>query len=470
MTLASQKAQRIMSLFKQCSNMKHLNQIHARIIQSGFDQNLFLIGKIIAFCAASGNGDMDYAVSVFDRIENPDAFIWNTMIRGFAKSNQPRKAFHFYRRMQEEGEIVDNFTLSFLLKVSGGLGSVSLGKQLHCDTSKRGLEAHVFVRNTLIHMYGMLKEDKTAHQLFEEIPNADLVAWNSIIDCHVCCGNYKQALDLFRRMVQSGIQPDDATLVVTLSACAAIGALDFGRQIHSCIKDTDLVDITSVSNSLVNMYAKCGAVEEAQDIFSKMKRKCLITWNTMILGLASHGYGEEALALFSKMLQENLEKPDDVTFLGLLCACSHAGMVDEGRRYFDIMSENYHIQPSIKHYGCMVDMLGRAGLVEEAYELIKSMPIECNAVVWRALLAACRVHGKVELGEKVRKHLLELDPDHSSDYVLLANMYASAGQWKEMSRERRSMQERQIQKPKPGNSFIGIPRVRSEELYAERLL
>lgn len=450
------RAQKLMILFERCSTMKHLKQCHARIILNGLDNNRLVVGKLILFCAASGNGDMNYALTVFDRIKNPDAFLWNCMIRGFSRTTQPQKAVDFYQRMQEKGCKPDNFTLVFLLKVIKGLGSISLGRQFHCKIVKLGFETHAYVGNSLMHMYGVLRDISTAHKLFEKMPNVDLLAWNSIIDCHVYCGNYKEALELFIRMLQNGIQPDDATLVVTLSACAAIGALYFGRQIHSCIRGTDLADITSVCNSLVDMYAKCGAVDEAYDTFNKMKAKSIISWNIMILGLASHGNGEEALELFSRMLEENDERPDDVTFMAVLSACSHGGMIDEGRRYFDIMRRDYNIQPTLKHYGCMVDLLGRAGLVKEAYDLIKNMPMECSAVVWRTLLAACRVHGYVELGEVVRKHLMEVEPDHSSDYVLLANMYASAGQWNEMSKERRSMQERGVQKPQPGNSFIGI--------------
>ncbi|KAF7806207.1 pentatricopeptide repeat-containing protein [Senna tora] len=462
--------QRLMSLFDRCSTMNHLKQIHARIILTGYAQHPFVVGKILLFCSVSVRGDMNYALSVFDSLQKPDAFLWNTMIRGFSNTTQFHNSIHFYRRMQEKGAKADNFTLAFLLKVIGGLGSLSLGKQFHCKTIKLGLENHAYVGNSLMHMYGMLKDIDTAHQLFERMPNVDLVAWNSIIDSHVNCKNYKEALQLFTRMVQSGIQPDDATLVVTLSACAAIGALEIGRYIHSCIRNTDLADITSVCNSLVGMYAKCGAVDEAYDTFNKTKVKCVVSWNVMIQGLASHGDGKEALAFFSRMLEENGVRPDEVTFLGVLYACSHGGMVDEGRRYFDIMSRDFNIQPTMKHYGCMVDLLARAGLVEEAYNLIESMPMECNAIVWRTLLAACRVHGYVELGETVRKKLLKLEPDHSSDYVLLASMYASAGQWNEMSRERRSMHERGVQKPKPGNSFIGISEGSAESKPIERLL
>lgn len=444
------REERVMSLFYGCERLKHLEQLHAHIIRTGLEQSLFVMGKIIVFCAVSECARMDYALRVFGEIENPDGFLWNTVIRGLGRTRQPEKAFEFYKRMQVKGEVLDNFTYSFLVKICGQLGSVLLGKQIHCNVLKHGLEEHVFVRNTLVHMYGMFKDINTATHLFEEMPKSYVVTWNIIIECNVYCGRYKEAIDLFFRMLQCGVIPDDATFVVTLSACATLGELDIGRRVHSCIDHTGLGmdNVVSVSNSLIDMYAKCGVVEAAHRIFNEMKRRNIVSWNTMILALAMHGHGDEALGLFSKMLKEELATPDEVTFLGVLCACSHGGMVEEGRRFFDIMTRDFNIQPTIKHYGALVDILGRAGLVEEAYQLIKSMPIESNSIVWRTLLAACRVHGNLELAEQVRRHVSELEPDHSSDYVLLANMYASAGQWNEMARVRKSMHIRGVQKPK----------------------
>ncbi|XP_038880037.1 pentatricopeptide repeat-containing protein At4g21065-like [Benincasa hispida] len=450
------KEQRFLSLSKQCSTVKDLNQLHARIIQLGFDQNLFVIGKLIEFCAVSNYGDMNYAVVVFNGIENPDGFLWNTMIRGFGRISKLLKAFEFYKRMLEKGIAADNFTFSFLLKISGQSGSIMLGKQLHVNILKVGLDSHVYVRNTLIHMYGRLKDVKIARNLFDEMPKPDLVAWNAVIDCHVSCGMYSEALGLFLQMLQSGVEPDEATLVVTVSACSALGALDFGRWVHSHVKRNDKGKTIAVLNSLIDMYAKCGAVEDAREMFNAMSDKNVVTWNTMIMGLATHGDAEDALTLFSNMLAKKVETPDGVTFLGVLCACNHGGKVEEGREYFHLMTKHFNIQPTVKHYGSMVDILGRAGFVEEAYQLIRSMPMECNAVIWRTLLAACRMHGNVKLGERVRSHVLEIEPDHSSDYVLLANMYASSGQWNEMIKTRKSMQRKGVQKPEPGNSYLEI--------------
>lgn len=397
---------------------------------------------------------MDYALSAFQEIKSPDGFLWNTMIRGFGNANRPKEALCFYKRMLEVGEAADNFTFSFLLKICGQLRAPDLGKQVHCSTLKYGLDSHVFVRNTLIHMYGMVGDIQTARHLFDETPKLDLVSWNTIIDGYVQCGQCKEALRLFLRMQRSGLKPDDATLVIVLSACANLGALDFGRWVHSHIDGTGLDQIVSVSNSLIDMYAKCGEIDRAFRVFDGMSERNVVSWNAMILGFAVHGYADNALELFSRMREWKSLVPNDVTFLGVLCACSHRGLVQEGRQYFDSMRLDYNIRPTIKHYGCMVDLLGRAGLVEDAYELIRSMPMECNAIVWRTLLGACRNHGNVRLGEQVRRHLLELEPNHSGDYVLLSNIYASAGRWNDAIEVREAMRRRGVEKPEPGNSLI----------------
>ncbi|GAB4845457.1 hypothetical protein Ancab_038864 [Ancistrocladus abbreviatus] len=452
---SNSKENSLLSLFKHCSVTKDLEQLHAQIIQLGFHQNPYVAGKIIEFCTVFQWDSMDYAERIFNDLEYPDGFLWNTMIRGFGSGNQPRKAFEYYNRMRERGVRPDSFTFNFLLKVCGQFGGIVLGEQIHCSCIVHGLETFVFVSNALIHMYGRLREIEAASQLFGEMPGWDLVAWNVMIDCYVGCGRYKEALELYVDMLGRGIHPDEATIVVILSACSALGALDFGRCVHSCIANTRLLEIVSVSNSLIDMYAKCGAVEVAYEIFGQMKERNIVSWNTAISGLAMNGFGSEALKLFSKMVDEKHDKPDGVTFLAVLCACSHGGLVEEGRRYFDSMHRLYGIEPAIKHYGCMVDLLGRAGLVEEAYCLTERMPMKCNAIIWRTLLGACRVHGQLELGEQVRQHLMDLEY-YSSDYALLGNMYATAGQWNEMARVRTQMRDGRAFKSEPANSYVGI--------------
>ncbi|XP_073103527.1 pentatricopeptide repeat-containing protein At4g21065 isoform X2 [Elaeis guineensis] len=445
--------QSLISLFQSCSTMRDLSQIHSQIIRTGFDQHVFVVGRAITFCCVSEHGSMDYALAVFEQLQWPDGFIWNTMIRGFGRTSRAEEAFLFFQRMRQKGKVADNFTFSFLLKICGQLTAVDLGRQIHCCVLKHGLDSHVYVTNTLIHMYGLFEDMNPARRVFEEMPNIDVVSWNTLIDGYVNCGQYKEALRMLLIMKRSGFGPDEATLVLVLSACSELGALDFGKWVHSGISSSILNQSISVLNSLIDMYAKCGAIDRALRVFDYMKERNIVSWNSMILGLAMHGHADEALRLFDRMQKTEIEEPNDITFLGVLCACSHGGLVEEGQRFFDSMGRDYGITPTIKHYGCMVDLLGRAGLVKEAYELLRSMPMEGNAVVWRTLLGACRIHGDLELGERVRKHLEELEPDHSSDYVLLSHMYAGAGRWNDVLKVRESMKGRGVQKPEPGNSL-----------------
>ncbi|MQL91513.1 hypothetical protein Taro_024136 [Colocasia esculenta] len=455
---SNSREQALLALFSSCFTMRELRQVHAQVVQSGFDQHVFVVGRIISFCSVSEAGSMDYAAGVFERVEQPDGFLWNTMIRGFGRTGRFMEAFLYYKRMRKDGKPADNFTYSFLLKICAQMAAAELGKQVHCCAVKRDLDSHVYVRNTLIHMYAMFRDITTARVLFEEIAEPDLVAWNTLIDGHVHCGAHGTAIDLFMRMLRSGVRPDDATMVVVMSACSELGAFDFGNWVHSLIRGSKLELIVAVSNSLVDMYAKCGAIDRALDVFEAMQERNVVSWNSMILGFAMHGNTELALQLFARMQEEwdDCIEPNDITFLGVLCACSHGGLVEQGKMYFNSMIRDYHITPTIRHYGCMIDLLGRAGLVREAYELIRGMPMDCNAVVWRTLLAACRVHGDLELGECVRRHLLELESDHSSDYVLLSHMYASSGRWQQMLNVRESMRGRGVQKPQPGNSLINF--------------
>ncbi|XP_073007203.1 pentatricopeptide repeat-containing protein At1g59720, chloroplastic/mitochondrial-like [Typha latifolia] len=451
------REQTLISHFNSCCSMRDLSQIHAQIISSGFEQHVYVIARLISFCCVSEVGSIDYASKAFEQLNWPDGFLWNTMIRGFGRTNRAEEAFFFFRGMRERGKTADNFTVSFLLKICGQLGAVELGKELHCCILKLGLESNVFVSNTLMHMYTLFEETDVARQVFEESPDIDLVSWNTLIDGYVNCRKYKEALRMFLRMMRDGFIPDEATLVVTLSACSELGALDFGRWVHSNIGGGSiLVQTVSVSNSLIDMYAKCGAIYIAFEVFEDIEERNIVSWNSIILGLALHGHAEKALALFDRMLLESeYEEPNNITFLGVLCACSHGGLVERGRRYFEMMRD-CSITPNIKHYGCMVDLLGRAGLVREAYELIRTMPMEGNAVVWRTLLGACRVHGELELGKLVLKHLKEVEPDHSSDYVLLSHMYASFGRWNDALQVREVMKGRGVQKPEPGNSLMGV--------------
>ncbi|KAH9530771.1 hypothetical protein CY35_19G002200 [Sphagnum magellanicum] len=275
-------------------------------------------------------------------------------------------------------------------------------------------------------MYAKCGSMEDAQTVFNKMPSHDVVTWNSMILGHVKCGQGQKALELFQQMNKEGVKPDSVTFVGVLNACASIVALEEGRCVHQQIIESGWDSNVFVGNSLVDMYAKCGSMEDAQTVFNKMPSHDVISWNAILGGCAMHGHGNEALKLFEQMCEEGV-KPDDITFVCLLSACSHAGLVDEGMSCYASMITVYMISPKSEHYSCMVDLLGRAGKLHEAENMIKVMPGKPYVPAWRALLGACKIHGNLEMGERVAKQFLELEPENAVDYVLLSNIYAAAG-------------------------------------------
>lgn len=297
-------------------------------------------------------------------------------------------------------------------------------------------------------------EVEDSRRLFDKMPMKNTISWNSMISGYVGNGRYKEALDLFHQMQNARIEPSVHTMASLLGACACLGALEQGEWVHAYIEKNDIEANSIVLTALIDMYCKCGRLDKALWVFGNAPQKGLSSWNSMISGLAIHGCGEEAIRIFSR-LQSSCLRPDHVSFLGVLTACNHSGMVDEARYYFSLMIITYKIQPTIKHYGCMVNLLGRAGHLEEAEELINSMPIDPDVVIWGSLLSACRNHGNIEIGEWVAKRMIELDPGESSSYVLLSNAYAAAGRFTDAVGMRQMMKEKQIWKD-PGCSLVEV--------------
>ncbi|KAG6408676.1 hypothetical protein SASPL_131694 [Salvia splendens] len=277
------------------------------------------------------------------------------------------------------------------------------------------------------------------------MPDRNLRSWTAMIAGFVRCGKPKRAIDIFREMKQVGLKPNEATVVAVLAACADLGDLDLGRWIHDYSDKSGFTENVLVCNKLIDMYIKCGCLKAARDVFEGMKKRTVVSWSAMIQGLALHGNADEALGLFSEMIQMGM-KPNDVTFIGLLNACSHMGLISEGRAFFARMTTDFAITPSIEHYGCMVDLLSRRGLLQEAYEFIKKMPITPNAAIWGALLGGCKVHKDIEMAEVAMRHIHELDPHNDGYYVVLANIYSEAKKWEDAARVRKMMKERGLKK------------------------
>ncbi|KAF7842914.1 pentatricopeptide repeat-containing protein [Senna tora] len=443
------------TLLQLCASSKYkLRQIHAFSIRHGVPIKDPEMGKYLIYTSVSLSVSMSYASHIFSQIQNPNIFTWNTMIRGYAESENPRPAFHLYRQMFASSVEPDTHTYPFLLKAVSKSTNVKEGEAIHAVTVRNGFESLIFVQNTLLHMYAACGETESAHQVFELMTERDLVAWNSVINGFALNGRPNEALTLFREMCLEGVEPDGFTMVSLLSVCAELGALELGRRVHAYMLKVGLRENLHATNALLDLYAKCGNIREAQKLFNEMREKHIVSWTSLIVGLAVNGFGEEALDLFKELETQGLV-PTEITFVGVLYACSHCGMLDEGFSYFKRMKEEYRIVPRIEHYGCMVDLLARAGLVKQAYEYIQDMPLQPNSVIWRTLLGACTIHGHLALAKIARSHLLQLEPKHSGDYVLLSNLYASEQRWSDVQLVRRSMLKDGVRKT-PGFSLVEL--------------
>ncbi|BAT87325.1 hypothetical protein VIGAN_05068200 [Vigna angularis var. angularis] len=443
------------ALLQSCASSKHkLRQIHAFSIRHGVSLHNPDMAKHLIFTIVSLSAPMSYAYNVFTTIHNPNVFTWNTMIRGYAESQNPSPALHLYRQMIVSCVEPDTHTYPFLLKAISKSLNVREGEAIHSVTIRNGFQSLLFVQNSLLHIYAACGCTESAYKVFELMKERDLVAWNSVINGFALNGRPNEALTLFREMSVEGLEPDGFTVVSLLSACAELGALELGRRVHVYLLKVGLKENSYVTNSLLDLYAKCGTIREAQQVFSEMSERNAVSWTSLIVGLAVNGFGEEALELFKEMEGQGLV-PTEITFVGVLYACSHCGMLDEGFNYFRRMKEEYGIMPRIEHYGCVVDLLSRAGLVKQAYEYIQNMPVQPNAVIWRTLLAACTKHGYLDLGEIARSHILKLEPKHSGDYVLLSNLYASERRWTDVQVVRRSMLKDGVKKT-PGYSLVEL--------------
>ncbi|KAA8524149.1 hypothetical protein F0562_010420 [Nyssa sinensis] len=469
-----------------CTTMKDLQKLHAQLIKTGLAKDTFAASRILAFCATSRAGDMNYAHLVFTQIRKPNLFTWNTIIRGFSNSSTPETAIALFIVMLLTSPIQpQRFTYPSLFKAYAQLGLAHDGAQLHGRIIKQGLEFDPFIRNTIISMYtscgflseacklfneqrdldvvawnsmimGLAKcsEFDDARRLFDKMPSRNAVSWNSMISGCVRNGKWLEALDLFRQMQGERIKPSEFTMVSLLNASAHLGALQQGQWIHDYIKKNNIELNVIVITAIIDMYCKCGSVEKAHQAFNMAPVKGLSCWNSMILGLATNGCEDEAIQLFSRLETSDLE-PDNVSFIGVLTACNHAGLADKAKDYFSLLTKTYKIEPSIKHYGCMVDVLGRAGLLTEAGGLIRSMPMNPDAIIWGSLLSACRKYGNIEMAKWAAKNLIELNPSESCGYLLMSNVYAASSQFEKAMQERIAMKEKQIKK-QPGCSLIEV--------------
>lgn len=462
-------------------------QVHAHMALRGLAPNAFLGAKMVAMYASSG--DIDSASKLFDNITNPSSLLYNSIIRAFTNCGYCERTLEIYFQMHLLGFPGDNFTFPFVLKSCAELCSVGLGRCVHGQSLRSGLEFDIYVGTSLIDMYVKCGQLNDARKLFDGMPMRDVSSWNALIAGYMKDGMFDFAEDLFRRMsnrnivswtamisgyTQNGladrafglfdemmdkrseVKPNWVTIMSVLPTCAHSAALERGRKIHNYASEIGLDSNSSVQSALIAMYAKCGSLSDAKYYFERIRpnEKRLNAWNTMITAYSSHGKGTEAVSSFKDMIRAGVQ-PDAITFTGLLSGCSHSGLVDVGLEYFDCMSTVYFVEPRHEHYACVVDLLGRAGRLVEAYDLIYRMPMQAGPSIWGALLAASRKHRNLEIAEIAARKLFVLEPDNSGNYVLLSNMYAQAGMWDEVNNLRALLKLQGVKKS-PGCSWIEI--------------
>ncbi|KAL5730635.1 hypothetical protein ACHQM5_003435 [Ranunculus cassubicifolius] len=453
---------RCMRLISQCTNITQLKIIHAIFITHGYHHNNYALSKLIYFSSFSNSPNLHYASLLFHHTPNPNSFIYNTLIRAYSSSSQPLYTFHYFHLMVKDHSLVpDHHTFPFVLIACVKTCSVLLGEGVHGCLVKNGLGyADNHIQTALLRFYIECSSSLwDAKKVFDEIPQRDAVHWNVFMKGCLRYGFYSEAVGVFREMLCSNVEPDEYCVATGLTACANSGALHQGMWVHEYVKKKGgFFGDVFVGTVLVDMYAKCGCIEKAVEVFEGMPYRNVFSWAAMIGGFAVHGFAKEAIQCLDRMVREN-QRPDNIVLLAVLTACTHAGLVAEGLFLLENMNALYGIVPEIEHYSCTADLLCRAGRLNEALELIHRMPMKPLAGVWGSMLSACKKYGNVELAELAVEKLLQIERDTGSKedivYIQLSNIYLNAQRGYEARRIRKMMGDRGVKKT-PGCSVIEV--------------
>ncbi|PON39996.1 DYW domain containing protein [Parasponia andersonii] len=443
------------SILRTCTAVGELDlgeQILTQAIKTGFQLNVYVCSVLIDMYVK--HGKLDTALEILRRLTKDDVVSWTAMIAGYTQHDMFAEALKLFEEMLNRGIQSDNIGFASAITACAGIKSLDQGRQVHAQACVFGYSQDISIGNALVSLYARCGRIEEAYLAFENNNADDNVSWNALISGFAQSGYYEEALQVYSDMNRTGVKANLFTFGSTVSAAANLANIKQGKQVHAMIIKTGNSSETEASNVLITLYAKCGRIDEAEREFSEMPERNEVSWNAMITGYSQHGRGIEALNLFAQMKQLGL-KPNHVTFVGVLSACSHVGLVNEGLGYFDSMSKEYGLIPNLEHYVCAVDLLGRAGLLSDAKEFIEKMPIKPDAIIWRTLLSSCTVHKNAEIGELAAYHLLELEPEDSATYVLLSNLYAVARKWDCRDQTRKLMRERGVKK-EPGRSWIEV--------------
>ncbi|CAK8541425.1 unnamed protein product [Lathyrus sativus] len=410
------------SLIKACTLLTDSvngKALHGHVWKNGFHSHVFVQTTLVELYSSLGN--VPDSRKVFDEMSERDDYAWTTMISAYVHNNDVESAEKLFDEMPERKNTA---TWNAVMDGYAKLGNVDIVEHVEF--------------------------------LFDKIPSKDIISWTTLMNCYLKNKRYYEVVKLFNEMVNEGmVVPDEVTITTVVSACAHLGALGLGKEVHFYLMVNGFCIDVYIGSSLIDMYAKCGSVERSLLVFYKLQDKNLFCWNSMIHGLASHGYAKEALRMFEEMEKKGI-RPNGVTFVSVLTACTHAGFVEEGRRFFVSMSEDYCINPQAEHYGCMIDLLSKGGLLEDALEMIRGMSSEPNGFIWGALLNGCKVHRNLEIARVAVRNLRVTEPSNSGHYCLLVNMYAEVNRWCDVAKIRTEMKDLGVEKTCPGSSWIEI--------------
>eukprot|EP01018_Ginkgo_biloba_P022101 Gb_10151 [translate_table: standard] len=466
------------SVLRACAGLAAIQpgkEVHAHLIKIGFEVNIFVGSALVDMYAKCGF--TQDARHVFDKIPTIDVVLWTTMIVGYAQNEDDEEALKLFSQMQLTDVKPNQYTFSSAFSACASLAALEQGQQIHSNLIKTGFVSYDSVQTGLVSMYAKCGVLESAWKVFDKMGGQCTMSWTTIIAGYAQNGHGEKAMALFCEMQRAGMKPSQYTFTGALSACSSLPALEQGKQVHSQILKTGFQRSIFVGSALVDMYGKCGSMDDACVAFDKIHTRDIVLWNSMIAGYAQNGFSKEALQVFEEMQQSGM-KPDHITFIGVLSACSHGGLLSEGHYFFDSMSQDHGISPTAGHYACMVDLLGRAGCLAQAENLICSMPLKPDAVMWGTLLGACKVYGNVEIGKRAADRLFELEPEDVTTYILLSNIYAAAGRWDDVAKVRNMIADRGLKK-EPGLSWIEVKgkvhafivgdrsHPQTEEIYAE---
>ncbi|EYU35955.1 hypothetical protein MIMGU_mgv1a024216mg, partial [Erythranthe guttata] len=452
----------VVSVLPVCASLENerlVSLIHSYVFKVGLDGEIRIGNALVDAYGKCGNtGALE---GVFDDMVERNEVSWNSIIGGFSRTGLNSNALNCFRAMIREHVEINTVTIATILPTLIELNLLDKGKEIHGFTVKIGMDSDAFVANALVDMYGKSRRFSEASSVFYNIGAKNIVSWNTMIGNFAQNGLEFEALELssnsislFTEMEMLGLNLDTVSYMGVLSACTNMSAVKEGKQIHAFATRRLFHEHLFIANSFLDFYTKCGQIEIAKKLFDRIPKRDTASWNTMILGFGMLGEFQSSVDLFEAMKEDGVEY-DSVSYIAVLSACSHGGLVERGKSYFNDMLARKNLEPSETHYACMVDLLGRCGLMEEAVKLINGMPMKPGANTWGALLGASRVHGNVELGFWAGENLLEAKPDNPGYYVVLSNMYAEAGRWEDADRVRKTMSTRRVKK-NPGCSWVQV--------------